>query len=102
MRHTIRSIYLAALTVFPTHTGHTHIIIIMSANITQYHQTHVIRGLVKWFVVFQTDVTSCYMCRGTSLVCHVSCFITQVTKPLSYTKRQFDVEEDDVDKLALK
>uniref|UniRef100_A0A672M527 RAS p21 protein activator 3 n=1 Tax=Sinocyclocheilus grahami TaxID=75366 RepID=A0A672M527_SINGR len=29
-------------------------------------------------------------------------FFSQVTKPLSYTKRQFDVEEDDVDKLALK
>ncbi|XP_016349643.1 ras GTPase-activating protein 3-like [Sinocyclocheilus anshuiensis] len=28
--------------------------------------------------------------------------IIDVTKPLSYTKRQFDVEEDDVDKLALK
>uniref|UniRef100_A0A671PMF6 Ras GTPase-activating protein 3-like n=1 Tax=Sinocyclocheilus anshuiensis TaxID=1608454 RepID=A0A671PMF6_9TELE len=31
-----------------------------------------------------------------------SFFFSQVTKPLSYTKRQFDVEEDDVDKLALK
>ncbi|XP_016418567.1 ras GTPase-activating protein 3 [Sinocyclocheilus rhinocerous] len=29
-------------------------------------------------------------------------FFFEVTKPLSYTKRQFDVEEDDVDKLALK
>ncbi|XP_016113868.1 ras GTPase-activating protein 3-like [Sinocyclocheilus grahami] len=28
-------------------------------------------------------------------------FFFEVTKPLSYTKRQFDVEEDDVDKLAL-
>lgn len=26
----------------------------------------------------------------------------QVTRPLSYTKRQFDVEEEDVDKLALR
>ncbi|XP_009303510.1 ras GTPase-activating protein 3 isoform X4 [Danio rerio] len=29
-------------------------------------------------------------------------FFFEVTKPLSFTKRQFDVEEDDVDKLALK
>ncbi|XP_073698003.1 ras GTPase-activating protein 3 isoform X4 [Garra rufa] len=29
-------------------------------------------------------------------------FFFEVTKPLSYTKRHFDVEEDDVDKLALK
>uniref|UniRef100_A0A8C2Q6R2 RAS p21 protein activator 3 n=1 Tax=Cyprinus carpio TaxID=7962 RepID=A0A8C2Q6R2_CYPCA len=28
-------------------------------------------------------------------------FFFEVTKPLSYTKRQFDVEEDDVDKLAV-
>lgn len=27
---------------------------------------------------------------------------SQVTRPLSYTKRQFDVEEEDVDKLALR
>lgn len=32
----------------------------------------------------------------------VSCLHSQVTRPLSYTKRQFDVEEEDVDKLALR
>lgn len=32
----------------------------------------------------------------------VSCLRSQVTRPLSYTKRQFDVEEEDVDKLALR
>lgn len=26
----------------------------------------------------------------------------QITRPLNYTKRQFDVEEEDVDKLALR
>lgn len=30
------------------------------------------------------------------------CLYFQVTRPLSYTKRQFDVEEEDVDKLALR
>lgn len=29
-------------------------------------------------------------------------FPLQVTRPLNYTKRQFDVEEEDVDKLALR
>ncbi len=42
---------------------------------------------------------SCYecICSGND-----QCLISQVTRPLSCTKRMFDVEEDDVDKLALK
>ncbi|KAG7222368.1 hypothetical protein INR49_016323 [Caranx melampygus] len=59
-------------------------------------------GVINHKLATRSDAKKTKVKRKTNNPQFEEVFYFEVTRPLSYTKRQFDVEEEDVDKLALR